>query len=170
MKIEVDIKLLNDILSQLKGAQQDQFVESTEHTINELETTLKQPREYRVIIAGSRTFKDYPFLEDTLNKILTSKIPNIQIVSGGQISMDENKNPHGADYLGEQWARKKAYPIHIFPANWNKHGKAGGPIRNKQMAEYADALIAFHDGQSKGTANMIEEARKAKIPVRIIPL
>lgn len=55
----------------------------------------------------------------------------------------------------------------IFEANWGKHGKESGPIRNKEMANYADALICFWDGKSKGTLNMINAARNKGIRCKI---
>ena len=68
----------------------------------------------------------------------------------------------GADMLGEQLANKYSIPIKIFPADWDKHGKAAGHIRNRQMAEYASdgdnigILVAFWDGKSRGTKSMID--------------
>lgn len=52
-----------------------------------------------------------------------------------------------------------------FPADWKAHGKAAGPIRNKQMAEYADALLLIWDGESKGSASMKNEMLKLNKPV-----
>ena len=56
----------------------------------------------------------------------------------------------------------------IHPADWDKHGKAAGPIRNAEMAEVADALIAFWDGQSRETKSMIDLARKKGLQVAIV--
>ena len=56
----------------------------------------------------------------------------------------------------------------MFNADWNKHGRAAGPMRNKQMADYADVLIAVWDGQSKGTKNMIDQMNKLNKPVFIV--
>ncbi len=50
---------------------------------------------------------------------------------------------------------------------WDIHGKSAGHIRNAEMADYADALIAFWDGKSRGTANMIENARKRGLKIKI---
>jgi len=74
----------------------------------------------------------------------------------------------GADRLGERFARERGYRIERFPADWNRDGYAAGPVRNAQMAENADALIAFWDGQSRGTKNMIENARRKGLGVRVI--
>ena len=65
----------------------------------------------------------------------------------------------GADKLGELYAKNKSYPVHPFPADWHLHGKSAGYKRNKRMAQYADALVAFYDGSSKGTGHMINLAK-----------
>jgi hypothetical protein len=63
----------------------------------------------------------------------------------------------GVDAAGEAWAKRNNVPVKDFPADWDKHGKAAGPIRNREMAEYGDILVAFWDGNSKGTGSMIKE-------------
>lgn len=116
----------------------------------------------RVIIAGSRSFSDYDLLSDKCDNLLGRLNTNaIEIVSGGC---------QGPDSLGEAYAEEKGYKITRFPANWKEHGKSAGPIRNREMAEYSDALIAFWDGVSRGTKNMIKEAKKRNLSVRIINL
>ena len=65
------------------------------------------------------------------------------------------------------------YPLKIFPAEWDKYGKAAGPIRNEQMAKYASEadrgiLVAFPVGESKGTRNMIKLARQYGLEVEVI--
>jgi hypothetical protein len=62
---------------------------------------------------------------------------------------------------------KDKLPITAIPANWNKHGNYAGPLRNKQMAEVADALIAVWDGRSKGTGNMISTAKKLGLKIYV---
>jgi len=73
----------------------------------------------------------------------------------------------GADQLGERYAKERGYFIQRFPADWNAYGKAAGYIRNRKMAEYADALIAFWDGKSRGTLNMISLAKECGLQIRI---
>ena len=109
----------------------------------------------KTIIAGMRDFYDYAFVEPYLD-MLRHEIT--EVVSGCAT---------GIDSLGERWAKANGIPIRRFPADWSKHGKAAGPIRNRQMADYADALIAFWDRKSKGTKNMIETAKKSKMKVHI---
>lgn len=113
---------------------------------------------YKIIIAGSREFNDYKLLESKMN-IITSKYTNVEIVSG---------TCYGADQLGERYAKQHNLPIKQFPADWNKYGKSAGPIRNAQMADYADACIVFWNGKSKGTKSMINLARQKGLAVQIV--
>ena len=112
---------------------------------------------FRVIIAGSRNYEDFYSLS-SFCKICLSKKSNIEIVSG---------HAKGADLLGERFSKENGYRLKLFPAEWDKYGLAAGPKRNKAMAAYADALIAFWDGSSKGTKNMIELAKRNNLEVRI---
>jgi len=92
-----------------------------------------------------------------------------EIVSGGQKSINKDTLAHyGADWIGESWARFWDLPIKTFPADWKTHGRAAGPIRNSQMADYADTLIAFWDGKSRGTKSMIDLAEEHKLTVHVI--
>ena len=105
---------------------------------------------FRVIIAGTRDFADYEALKTYADYKLSRIEDSIEIVSGGS---------RGADTLGEQYAREKGYSIKRFPADWEKYGRSAGPRRNEAMARYADALLAYWDGESRGTKNMIELAK-----------
>lgn len=102
----------------------------------------------KVIIAGGRDVTEPQLL---LEAITDSGFTISEVVCG---------KARGADTLGEQWALQNDIPVKYFPADWNKYGKSAGYIRNAQMADYAEALIALWDGSSKGTANMIELAKK----------
>ncbi|UMB52433.1 DUF2493 domain-containing protein [Lutibacter sp. A64] len=113
----------------------------------------------KLIIAGTRTFNDYKKLCTECDNILQDQ-NNIEIVSGAYYK--------GADKLGEQYAKERGYKITRFPANWKRYRRAAGPKRNEQMAEYADTLIAFWDGKSRGTKNMIELAKTRGLKVRTI--
>lgn len=112
----------------------------------------------KLIIAGTRTFDNYSLLKDKCDKFLEG-FDEIEIVCG---------MAHGADILGKQYALEKRYSIKEFPANWQKFGKSAGMKRNLEMANYSNALIAFHDGVSKGTLNMIELARKKKLLTEVV--
>lgn len=74
----------------------------------------------------------------------------------------------GADLLGLQWAKEYRVPWKEFPAEWDLYGRSAGYRRNAEMADYADVLIAFWDGDSKGTKHMIECMKKLKKEVHIV--
>lgn len=112
----------------------------------------------KVIIAGGRDFSNYETLKKACDKILVNS-DCMEIVSG---------TARGADQLGERYAKEKGYMIKRFPADWNTHGKKAGFLRNKEMAEYADALIAFWDGSSRGTNHMINLAKQQGLRVAIV--
>lgn len=114
----------------------------------------------KIIIAGGRDFNNYELLEKELYKILPRKRDEpIEIVSGGAT---------GADALGEKYAKEHFLRVKKFPANWDKWGKSAGPKRNTEMADYANILIAFYDGKSRGTANMILTAKIKNLKIHII--
>lgn len=106
------------------------------------------------IIAGGRDFSDYNLLESEANKL------DIDIVVCGMAK--------GADSLGMKYAQDYKIGLKKFPADWSRNGKAAGPIRNKEMGDYADALLAFWDGKSHGTAHMIDYMRKLNKEVIIV--
>ena len=98
-------------------------------------------------------------MREKLDFLLKNYAPDIEIVCGEAL---------GADSLGKFYAQRKGYNVRSYPADWNKYGKSAGIRRNKQMAEVADALVAFWDGKSRGTKNMIEQMRRLKKPVKIV--
>jgi hypothetical protein len=109
----------------------------------------------KVIIAGGRDFTSFNIVQDAIK------------ASGFEITEVVSGKAKGVDTLGEIYALGANIPVVGFPADWNKNGRAAGPMRNKEMAEYADALIAVWDGVSKGTANMIMQARRNRLEVFI---
>jgi hypothetical protein len=101
----------------------------------------------KVIIAGGRNY--------LLNRSDELKLDAIhedwgitEVVSGGA---------RGVDACGERWAKDRKIPVKVFEADWEKHGRRAGPIRNRDMAKYADAVVLFHGG--KGTQSMYLEAK-----------
>lgn len=115
---------------------------------------------FKLVIAGGRDFEDYKFLKKKLLYFIGDKnMSDVTIVSG---------RAKGADALGERFAKEFGCNLKTFPADWDKHGKSAGFIRNAQMAKYADACIAFWDGESKGTKHMIDLANKEKIMLRVV--
>lgn len=153
---------------------------------------------FKVIIAGGRYFcirkhwdtTNYDYISGSgavynklkidvahgnIMRLLSNKCLNdVQIVSGGAI---------GADEVGEMFAEGNDMYCRPFPADWrnldvpickvkhNSHGAynvLAGHNRNQEMANYADALIAFWDGKSTGTKDMINRATKEGLKVRVI--
>lgn len=115
---------------------------------------------YKVIVAGCRDFADCELLKEKCDFYLQNKKPeNIVIVSS---------HASGADALGERYAQERGLQLETYPADWKAHGRAAGPIRNAQMATVADALIAFWDGKSRGTKNMIDTATKRGLKVAVV--
>ena len=111
----------------------------------------------KTIIAGSRTIFDFKILKAGL-KVFEEFQPEpiSEVVCGTAI---------GVDTLGKTWARAQGIPVKKFPAEWERYGKRAGYLRNAQMAEYADALLAIWDGNSKGTKHMIGLAEEKNLYV-----
>jgi len=106
----------------------------------------------KVIIAGSRTIRTEQFVEAMANQPFDVS----EVVSG---------TAKGADQMGEFWADLHDIPVARFPAEWVKYGKSAGYRRNVEMADYADALIAVWDGESRGTKHMIDIAEEKGLEV-----
>lgn len=117
--------------------------------------------EYRIIIAGSRSFVDYDMLCRECDEFIGESKDRYKyvILSGGA---------KGADRLGERYAEERGYDIEWHSAQWKKYGHSAGIMRNKEMAKRAHSLIAFWDGLSHGTKNMIDTANDAGLHVKTI--
>lgn len=111
---------------------------------------------YKWIVAGSRTFQNYPLLCAELDKIKNEI---------GEIVCGEAR---GADTLGLTYAYDNDIKIKGFPADWERYGKSAGFIRNDEMAAYADKAIIFWDGKSVGSKDMIDKMEKLGKEVRVI--
>ncbi len=109
----------------------------------------------RTIIAGSRGINDPVTVSDA---IVHSKFDITEVLSG---------TADGVDRQGELWAIENGVPLAQYPADWREHGRSAGFVRNKVMADNADALIAIWDGDSPGTKMMIDIAKKRKLSVFI---
>ena len=118
-------------------------------------------QEFKLIVAGGRDFNDYDRLSLVLFALADHEFADkeVSIISG---------MAKGADRLGYEFAKDIGIPVHKFPADWNTYGKSAGYIRNNQMAKAADGLVAFHDGVSKGTKNMIETMQKMHKWVHVV--
>ena len=116
--------------------------------------------DYKIVVCGCRDFDDYLMLSKELDSYFANlRHYSITIVSGGA---------NGADKLGERYARERGLKVEVHAALWEQFGKSAGVIRNQEMADISDAVIAFWDGESRGTKNMIECAKQANIPCKVI--
>ena len=109
----------------------------------------------KVIIAGSRDITDKKIVEGAIKE------------SGFEITELVCGMARGIDIIGFDWAKLNNIPIKRFYPNWRRFYKAAGKVRNKEMALYADALIAAWDEKSKGTKHMISCMSKAMKPFHI---
>lgn len=110
----------------------------------------------KVIVAGSRAGVVYAQVVAAIE--LSGWQDQItEVVCGGC---------RGVDNMGRLWTQgRETIRVVLFQAQWEQYGRAAGPIRNRRMAEYADALVAVWDGRSRGTKNMIETMRELSKPV-----
>lgn len=113
----------------------------------------------KLIIAGGRDIDE----EIAYGEIVSLRAQNHVICHADEIV--SGKCPTGADLAGEEYAEFYDIPVKAFPADWKKHGRAAGPIRNREMAEYADALLLLWDGKSRGSASMKKEMQRLGKPV-----
>ncbi len=104
-----------------------------------------------VLVCGGRNFSDHTFLA----RILHELHPNA-IVHG---------DAHGADSLSGKWARSRGIPEIKVPAPWDYHNRAAGPKRNGWMIKFIRVGLVVAFPGSRGTANMIRQAKEAGIPV-----
>jgi hypothetical protein len=118
---------------------------------------MRQP--FRLLVTGSRTWDDAAVIEDALAVILARHPEGVLLV--------HRACPRGADAIAAAYAARTAgYRIEAHPADWRRHGRAAGQLRNAEMTALgADGCIAFLQGASPGTAATIRLARVAGIPV-----
>ncbi len=115
----------------------------------------------KVLICGSRNFTDQKFLFSQMDE-LHRRTPITTVIEG---------EAQGADTLGRFWAEANNIPVLRFPADWDKHGRAAGPIRNKQMLVEGkpDLVVEFsyNIAESRGTTNMLTQAKGAGVPTML---
>ena len=124
----------------------------------------------RIIIAGSRDFTDYDCLEREVDRYFEN------------FSIDKTKatiisgTARGVDRLGEMYAEKHNIDLIRCPAEWKKYGRSEGPKRNREMAQISmsdgcvGVLLAFWNGESIGTKNMIDCAKKHGLKIHIVKI
>lgn len=112
----------------------------------------------KTIISGSRTIS-----EKLAKRVLTAIFPQLDfrpslIISGGA---------SGVDTGASQYAQENNIPFQLYPALWNLHGKSAGALRNIEMAQNGEFLLAVWDGESKGTEHMIKVAKDYNLSIHI---
>lgn len=110
----------------------------------------------KTIIAGSRDVTEYNWVRIAVEE---SGFEITEVVSGGA---------RGVDRLGERYAKENDISIKRFIPDWDGLGKKAGHVRNREMGDYADALIAIWDGVSKGTKGMIDYANNKGLEVYVL--
>ena len=108
----------------------------------------------KIAIIGSRDFENYALLKTTLESFSPT-----QIISGGA---------KGADALAERYAAEHDIELIVYKADWKQFGRGAGVIRNRQIVDHCDQVIAFWDGKSRGTKSSIDYAKKLGKPVLIV--
>jgi YspA, cpYpsA-related SLOG family len=108
----------------------------------------------RVGVIGSRSFINYDIVKSVLDRIEVR-----EIVSGGA---------KGADTLGERYAEEKGIPTNIYYPDWKTHGRIAGFLRNTDIVKNSDVVLAFWDGESRGTMDSLKKCVKLGIPYKII--
>ena len=125
-----------------------------------------------VVIAGSRSITDYFPFEKEMDFIMDVMFQG-RIGTGVPVREEhEVINPviisgtaRGPDQLGEKWAGLRGFPVLRMPADWSKHGKKAGYIRNQKMVRTADAVVVFWDGESRGTRHTMNIAKEMDKPL-----
>lgn len=118
----------------------------------------------KLIVAGCRDFTNEDLVHYEITNYLWELSGPTEIVCG----MCPGPDMFGRSWAGQGWG--KSASVKEFPADWVMHGKAAGPLRNQQMAEYADELLAFWDGKSRGTLSMITKMVLQGKPVKIVSI
>ncbi len=116
----------------------------------------------RILACGSRDWTDSRTIRMAL-EICIAEYGDIHLIHGAC---------RGADLLSQRAALDLEQIVTAFPARWERHGKAAGPIRNVDMLKIGkpSLVLAFHANiaESKGTGHMIGIAKEAGVPVIVI--
>lgn len=126
----------------------------------------------RIIIAGSRDFSDYKLLCRVMDQ-MTRKLSEVVILSGNSGKLFYNHKAQkiilGADLLGEEWALSNGHTVKVFPPEYDRYPKKMAPLmRNQEMVDQAQGLVAFWKDRSPGTKDCIERARKRGLKVKVV--
>ncbi|MGW1998432.1 DUF2493 domain-containing protein [Embleya sp. NPDC001921] len=121
---------------------------------------MTDPTPYRILITGSRDWRDQDAIRKAIQDVLDEFGPNATVDHG---------DAPGADRLGGTAAAELGLPVEKHPADWIHNGRRAGPIRNQHMVDLRPKIcLAFPLPSSRGTHDCIGRARTAGIPVRIV--
>lgn len=109
----------------------------------------------RILVTGGRDYNDYKTVSHYLDSLRRGD-ETVVIIHGGA---------SGADSLAGEWAEYNNALLEVYYANWHRHGRAAGPIRNEQMLRDGkpDLVVAFPGG--RGTKDMVSRARRAGLAI-----
>ncbi len=122
---------------------------------------ITQKPSLRLAVVGSRHCTDLPTVDAYVQPLHEQLGDRLSLVSGAA---------KGVDTLARDIAQQRGIPLTEFPANWAQYGRAAGPIRNKQLVQASDAVLAFSAPTSTGTRNTITLAEKQGLPVHVVLL
>lgn len=109
----------------------------------------------KILICGDRYWNNFKIID----KVLANLPVDCMIIHG---------DCRGADKISGYLANKRGMAVFPYKADWYKHGKAAGPIRNQEMLDFFEPkmVIAFHSNivNSKGTKDMLNRAHKCGLP------
>jgi hypothetical protein len=110
----------------------------------------------KLLICGSRSITSYPVVATIISAM---EYRPDEVIHGGA---------RGVDTAAGQWAREHGAYERVFPADWDEHGKAAGMIRNREMVDECDEVLAIWDGKSRGTKHTIDYAKSTGKLTRVI--
>ena len=132
-----------------------------------MDNTTKTPTDtevHSIAIVGSRQLSEegveraVELIQETIEHALGGLAKPVQLVSGGAV---------GVDRMAERLFKAAGLPVKIFYPDWKTYGKRAGYLRNEQIVNAADTMLAIWDGVSKGTRHSIELMKKAGKPVQV---
>lgn len=113
----------------------------------------------KILVCGDRNWHQVVPLFVVMDEIASEYDWDVEVIEG---------QAPGADLMSREWAESRVLPVHPFPADWNRYGKAAGPKRNQQMLDFGpDLVVAFHQDleHSRGTGDMVRRALRAEVTV-----
>ncbi len=115
-----------------------------------------------ILVCGSRDWTDEQPIRERLRHIIDAVPPEADeptVIHG---------DAPGADSIAGAVALDLGFWVEAMPADWRRHGKKAGPLRNLSMLDRKpDLVLAFQKNASRGTQHTIDQARARGIPVEV---